>query len=68
MYINPCLYFVYIQTMNEQNITVVKIHSKSLIYLFGGEIANHANFMQPMLISYSSYFKSLEDDGRNVST
>ena len=34
---------------------------KSLIYMLGGETANHVNFMQSMLISYSScYFSSLE--------
>ena len=44
--------------MNKQNKTVVYIH-ESLIYLLGGETANHVNFMHSMLVSYSScYFSS----------
>ena len=34
---------------------------KSLIFLLGGETANHVNFMQPILVSYSTcYFSPLE--------
>ena len=34
----------------QTNKTVVKIHKKSLIYLLGGETANHVYFMQHMLV------------------
>ena len=46
--------------MNKQNRTVVKILKQSLIYPLGDEKANHVNFMQPMLISCSCFFSSLE--------
>ena len=40
----------------------------SLIYLKGDETANHVNFMQPMLSSYSSrYFSALEGNIRKES-
>ena len=40
----------------------------TLFYLLGGEIITHANFLQPMLVSYSScYFRSLEGDIRKVT-
>ena len=36
--------------------------------VMGGETANHVNYMQPILVSYSScYFISLEDDIAEVS-
>ena len=45
-----------------------KSPSKSLIYLLGGETANHVNFMQHMLVLYSScYFSSLEGNNAEVS-
>ena len=41
---------------------------KSLISLLGGETANHVNFMQHMLVSYSScYFSPLEVNIAEVS-
>ena len=46
----------------------VTINKKSLIYLLGGEIANHVNFMQNMLVLHSScYFSSLEGNIAEVS-
>ena len=40
----------------------------SLIYLLEGETANHANFMQHMLVSHSScYFSFLEGNIAEVS-
>ena len=56
-----------ISNKTKQNKTVVKIH-ECLIYLLGGETANHVNFMQHMLVSHSScYFSSLEDIIAEVS-
>ena len=52
-------YILFIQIkINEQtkhNKTVVKIH-ESLVYLLGFETANHVNFMQHMLVLYSSCY------------
>ena len=61
------VYILFIQTkINEptkQNKTVVKIH-ESLKFTS----ANHVNFMQHMLVLYTScYFNSLEVDIREVS-
>ena len=49
------LFFTFKQRkINKPNQTVVKIYYlESLIYQFGGETANHKNFMQPTLVSYS---------------
>ena len=59
--IKSFIYILLIQTKkNKQNKTVVKIHCKSSSML-DGVTANHVKFMQPMLISYLSfYFSSLE--------
>ena len=63
-------YILFIQTkkQNKHNKNDVKIHIKSLTYMLGGETANCVNFMQPLLISYSSYyFSPLKGDIGNVS-
>ena len=45
-----------------------KIIKKTLIYLLGNDTSNHVSLMQPMLISYSSYYFSSQDcDIKNVS-
>ena len=47
------------RNVNKQNKTKVLLKFiKVLIYLLGGGIANHVNFMQPMLVSYLSYYFS----------
>ena len=45
------------QKMKKQNITVVKIHFKSL-----SVTVNHVTLMQPTLIPCSCYLSSLEDE------
>ena len=40
----------------KQNKTGLKICKKSLVYMLGDKTANHDNFMQPMLIAYSSCY------------
>ena len=51
------IHFVYWNKKKEHQIkTVVKIYYKSIIYLLGGEKANRFNFMQSMLILYSSCY------------
>ena len=56
--------------MNKQNKTKLLLKfMRILIYLLEGETANHANFMQPMLVSYSSCcFSSVEGNIAEVST
>ena len=55
-----CFYSLVIQTkinkQTKQNKTIVKVHKKSLIYLLGGKTVNLVNFMQHMLVSYSSCY------------
>ena len=55
--------------MNNHNITKQLLKfMKSLVYLLGCETANHVDYMQHMLVLYSScYFSSLEGDIAEVS-
>ena len=47
--------------------TDVKIHLESSLYLFGGETANHVDFMQYMPMSCSFYLSCLQGDIRKMS-
>ena len=68
MYLNlikTIFYIFFIQTNKNYQ---TKQNIKSLLYLLGSETANHVNFMQPMLVSYSTcYSNSLEGDNRKES-
>ena len=58
----------YKQIKQNKRRLLLKSFLKSLIYLLGGETASQVNFMQPMLVSYSSYYlSSLEGDIANVT-
>ena len=47
------LHFIY---SNKENGQIKQHKNVALIYLLGGETANNVNFIQPMLVSYSSCY------------
>ena len=54
--IKHLFYILFTQSKKNEETEQTKRLFKSLIYLLGGEAANHVNFMQHMLVSYSSCY------------